>query len=666
MNEIQLTPRQQQIKKFIKGNLPEVMLREDHIKVLLELVAKSFGDSLESDDLLKTLISIDNIPNEYLADLAQTLGYELDKTLEPQYQRFFMKKFLATRKQRGTALSLKIVGASYAKDAMSYLQSGIPNDIEVVEYGLNDQHYQVGKKEIWKPGVIAVTLLENSNIVKEELLAVTPAGVKLNLNVRQQIDIEKQAVPKIIKSDVYETLLNIYSAMHLDPFSEVANISMKSLGNMTMNQIDEMFRIIIGTDIFTVLESFADAAPIPGSSNLYNLSNIFAETNMRAKHSSVTPHHLLRVMPFVDASSPLLVMKDLEGLTVEEVAELLSKQRAGAMRESSSLSKAVVEMFAKESFRQTTNILKVSGDVASSKEGEYSTDTISGATNGFALESSFYPIGNIWDVRVGELGKLERLVESANTESYSSTGAKLDIGAFSGDKETIYVKNIDAKVESKGSEYTTDYKTGASNGFALESMFYPIGELDDVPVEDIDKMKRYVGSYNRLSNIALQIDSSVKASSGDVVTDTRTFADSGAHSKNADYETSFITGASNGFLLESALVNIKDIEAIPVEELDKYKRFIGSEERLSFLNLNARLSPTVHEGDNEVQLLSSIKSEVSVEEGLYESRDTTVASMQFSIASGVNRVVEYFPYRVDDINVNSFRPEAEITYSYRA
>jgi hypothetical protein len=415
------TTSQLNVREFIRQNVPESLQRDEHINVLLDVIAIAYGDVIESDDTLKTLISIDNVPEEYLEDLGQLLGYEMDMTLDSQYQRLYMKQFLSSRKRRGTALGLKVVGASYSKDAQSFLESGTANDIEVVEYGINDQNYVPGVKEIWQPGTIAVTLMDGAQFVKQKLLAMTPAGIKLNLNTRQQVDIDRQAILKV-NGYMAENTLNSWAALH-PLFSEIQAIPLQWIFGLTLDEIAKKFYVEVGTDVTNMKEYFVTPNFKANSSDITTYEDLAKITvGLLAKSSSYSVDGIVGVSNGFPLESEFYLLGNLFPKTISQIEADTSIHRI-VISENSTSDTTLKTSLSGTSFTASGNVSTNEYDRLLSvpstiKQREVECDRLSRANLHFGVASGVNRLVEYFTQRIDDIKVGQFMPEADITYSY--------------------------------------------------------------------------------------------------------------------------------------------------------------------------------------------------------------------------------------------------------
>ncbi len=257
-----LTESQGLMRKFIlDGNIPDHIANDEFIDIIITLLAIVFGNIRDSDELIFNLSDIDDIPDEYLRDLSALIGYEFDDTIETYFQRLYIKKFLALKRIRGTPLSLKMVAASFAQDEEGYFLNPSIDDIQLIEYGVNDQNYAEGESETWKPGCMVLILPEGADIVRKKIFEVLPAGTKLSYYLRQFVG---PPPPVNYKVRYYELYISYTGYAPYFPITE-KQLELSRVIDFypyTVNQIDDLLlfnshlTFELGSAIYKYIENF--------------------------------------------------------------------------------------------------------------------------------------------------------------------------------------------------------------------------------------------------------------------------------------------------------------------------------------------------------------------------------------------------------------------------
>lgn len=263
------------MEKYIHRSVPEYVTRDNHIAVLLKLMAIVQGDTNSKDEALLDLIDVEKCPVEYLGFLAYLVGYEMEETLDPNYQRMYIKRFLDTQRKRGTRQSIKNIAASFAQTEQSYRDTRLLNDIEVIEYGINDEGFNPGGS-VWKPGTMFVKLRQGSQIVRDKITKVIPAGTRLIMGSIQDIELPVDHGPKI--QSLYDTHISS-SVIVFPPTTEF--LTLDELRYRTIEQIHKMFQYTLGMSLTSHRQTnLVDSANALGynerSSHLYSFIDDFA------------------------------------------------------------------------------------------------------------------------------------------------------------------------------------------------------------------------------------------------------------------------------------------------------------------------------------------------------------------------------------------------------
>lgn len=171
---------QWRVRDFINQNMPDNIKNNEELKVLLDLIAITFGDIWEDDEEIYTLVDVDDMPEEYLEPYGQSIGYTYDPYVASSLQRFYMKRYLKNQRWRGTLKSIKTVITSYAIDEESYFENDLLSNVKIYEYG-DGQSYTPLEGELWGPGAITIITPRPLYLLYDKLLEVLPGGVRLSL-----------------------------------------------------------------------------------------------------------------------------------------------------------------------------------------------------------------------------------------------------------------------------------------------------------------------------------------------------------------------------------------------------------------------------------------------------------------------------------------------------
>lgn len=168
------------IRQYLLENMPDFMLIDEDISVVRELLAYVFGDIWAKDEALYDLGDLDTVPEEYLPGLSSLIGYKYDNSIMQEFQRFYIKRFLEIRRSRGNEKSIKVMLSSFNRSESDFFSDPYTPEIEMYEYGINDQGYTPPEGIEWKKGCVAILLPIGAKTVElDRVQTVIPAGIKI-------------------------------------------------------------------------------------------------------------------------------------------------------------------------------------------------------------------------------------------------------------------------------------------------------------------------------------------------------------------------------------------------------------------------------------------------------------------------------------------------------